>query len=150
MSLIRLANGHKYEIEQPNEGEGMMRNRRRNTVQITFRAGAEQFDAIRADITPENLDTFTIYYPDNETADEPDEQLAGVAHKDFSAYALVGDWEDKERARAYEANGRVWSYDDLNRIESALLGLYTALTAQQNARQTLAFTMGGGIFGACV
>ena len=50
MSLIRLANGHKYEIEQPNEGEGMMRNRRRNTVQITFRAGAEQFDAIRADI----------------------------------------------------------------------------------------------------
>lgn len=29
MSLIRLANGHKYEIEQPNEGEGMMRNRRR-------------------------------------------------------------------------------------------------------------------------
>ena len=55
-----------------------------------------------------------------------------------------------ERARAYEVNGRVWSYDDLNRIESTLLGLYTALTAQQNARQTLAFTMGGGIFGACI
>ena len=55
-----------------------------------------------------------------------------------------------ERARAYAANGRVWNYDDLNRIESALLGLYTALTAQQNARQTLAFTMGGGIFGACI
>ena len=48
MSLIKLANGHKYEIEQPNEGEGMMRNRRRNTVQLTFRADAEQFDAIRA------------------------------------------------------------------------------------------------------
>ena len=45
MSLIKLANGHKYEIEQPNEGEGMMRNRRRNTVQLTFRADAEQFDA---------------------------------------------------------------------------------------------------------
>ena len=55
-----------------------------------------------------------------------------------------------ERARAYAANGRVWNYDDLNRIESTLLGLYTALTAQQNARQTLAFTMGGGIFGACI
>lgn len=55
-----------------------------------------------------------------------------------------------ERARAYAANGRVWNYDDLNRIESALLGLYTALTAQQNARRTLAFTMGGGIFGACI
>ena len=55
-----------------------------------------------------------------------------------------------ERARAYEANGRVWDYDDLNRIESALAGLYTALTAQRNARQTLAFTMGGGIFGACI
>lgn len=88
MSLIKLANGHKYEIEQPNEGEGMLRNRRRNTVQITFRADAEQFDAIRADIVPDNLEIFTIYYPDNETADEPDEQLTGVAHKDFSLHML--------------------------------------------------------------
>ena len=104
MSLIKLANGHKYEIEQPNEGEGMMRNRRRNTVQITFRADAEQFDAIRADIVPGNLETFTIYYPDNETADEPDEQLTGVAHKYFSAYALVGDWEDKEVEKQKETS----------------------------------------------
>ena len=104
MSLIKLANGHKYEIEQPNEGEGMMRNRRRNTVQITFRADAEQFDAIRADIVPGNLETFTIYYPDNETADEPDEQLTGVAQKDFSAYALVGDWEDKEVEKQKETS----------------------------------------------
>lgn len=104
MSLIKLANGHKYEIEQPNEGEGMMRNRRRNTVQLTFRAGAEQFDAIRADIVPDNLEIFTIYYPDNETADEPDEQLTGVAHKDFFAYALVGDWEDKEVEKQKETS----------------------------------------------
>ena len=104
MSLIKLANGHKYEIEQPNEGEGMPRNRRRNTVQITFRADAEQFDAIRADIVPDNLEIFTIYYPDNETADEPDEQLTGVAHKDFSAYALVGDWEDKEVEKQKETS----------------------------------------------
>ena len=94
MSLIKLANGHKYEIEQPNEGEGMLRNRRRNTVQITF----------RADIVPDNLEIFTIYYPDNETADEPDEQLTGVAHKDFSAYALVGDWEDKEVEKQKETS----------------------------------------------
>ena len=104
MSLIKLANGHKYEIEQPNEGEGMLRNRRRNTVQITFRADAEQFDAIRADIVPDNLEIFTIYYPDNETADERDEQLTGVAHKDFSAYALVGDWEDKEVEKQKETS----------------------------------------------
>ena len=104
MSRIKLANGHKYEIEQPNEGEGMMRNRRRNTVQLTFRADAEQFDAIRADIVPDNLEIFTIYYPDNETADEPDEQLTGVAHKDFSAYALVGDWEDKEVEKQKETS----------------------------------------------
>ena len=104
MSLIKLANGHQSEIEQPNEGEGMMRNRRRNTVQLTFRADAEQFDAIRADIVPDNLEIFTIYYPDNETADEPDEQLTGVAHKDFSAYALVGDWEDKEVEKQKETS----------------------------------------------
>ena len=89
MSLIRLANGHKYEIEQPNEGEGMLRNRKRSTVQITFRAGAEQFDAIRADIISENLESFRIYYPDNETADEPDEQLEGVSNKLFEAFSLV-------------------------------------------------------------
>lgn len=55
-----------------------------------------------------------------------------------------------QRARTYEANGRAWDADDLNRIESALAGLYTALTAQANARQTLAFTMGGGTFAACI
>lgn len=75
-----------------------------DTVQLTFRAGAEQFDAIRADIVPDNLEIFTIYYPDNETADEPDEQLTGVAHKDFSAYALVGDWEDKEVEKQKETS----------------------------------------------
>lgn len=96
MSLLRLANGHKYEIDQPNEGEGMLRNRKRNTVKITFRAGAEQFDAIREDIKPANLEPFTIYYPDNETADEPDEQLEGVSNKVFEGYTLIGDWEDKE------------------------------------------------------
>ena len=96
MSLIRLANGHKYEIEQPNEGEGMMRNRRRNTVQITFRAGAEQFDAIRADIISENLESFRIYYPDKENENEQDDQLEGVRIYLFDAFSLVVDWEDKE------------------------------------------------------
>ena len=65
-------------------------------MQITFRAGAEQFDAIRADIISENLESFRIYYPDNETANEPDEQLEGVSNKLFEAFSLVGDWEDKE------------------------------------------------------
>lgn len=96
MSLLRLANGNKYEIDQPNEGEGMLRNRKRSTVKITFRAAAEQFDAIRADIIPANLETFTVYYPDNETADEPDSQLEGVSNKVFEGYSLIGDWEDKE------------------------------------------------------
>lgn len=96
MSLIRLADGQKFEIAQPNEGEGMLRNRKRSTVQITFRAAAGQFDSIRAAIVPENLETFDIFYPENETADEPDEQLEGVSHKTFEGYSLVGDWEDKE------------------------------------------------------
>ena len=55
-----------------------------------------------------------------------------------------------QRARTYEANGRTWDADDLNRIESALAGLSTALTAQKNARQALAFTLGGGTFAACI
>lgn len=51
---------------------------------------------IKSDITPENLESFRIYYPDNETADEPDEQLEGVSNKLFETFSLVGDWEDKE------------------------------------------------------
>lgn len=48
------------------------------------------------EIKPESLESFRIYYPDNETANEPDEQLEGVSNKLFEAFSLVGDWEDKE------------------------------------------------------
>ena len=30
--------------------------------------------------------------------------MTGVAHKDFSAYALVGDWEDKEVEKQKETS----------------------------------------------
>ena len=109
MSLIRLADGQKFEIAQPNEGEGMLRNRKRSTVQITFRAAAEKFDSIRAAIVPENLETFDIFYPDNETADEPDEQLEGVSHKTFEGYSLVGDWRTK-RSKSKKRRAKPWPF----------------------------------------
>ena len=110
MSLIRLANGHKYEIEQPNEGEGMMRNRRRNTVQLTFRAGAEQFEAIRADITPENLDTFTIYYPTtkrqmNRTSSWPELRIRIFLHTPLWAIGRI----KRSRNRKKPARPRLYT-----------------------------------------
>lgn len=96
MSLIRLTNGQKFSIAQPQEGEGMMRNRKRRTLSLTFLAGAEDFDTIRSAFTADNLETITIYYPENETPDEPDERLKGVSHKVFEGYSLLGDWTDKE------------------------------------------------------
>lgn len=96
MSLIRLQDGTKFEIDQPNEGDGILRNRKRRIVKITFRANEDQFDAVRTAITPDNLETFSVYYPDNETANEPDEQLIDVSNKVFEGYTLIGDWEDKE------------------------------------------------------
>lgn len=104
MSLIRLANGHKYEIDQPQESESLLRNRQRRTLSLVFRAGEDQFTKIKEDFTPANLAAITVYYPDNETADEPDEQLEGVAHKDFLAYTLVGEWTDKEIAAEPETS----------------------------------------------
>lgn len=104
MSLIRLADGQKFEVEQPQEGEGMMRNRRRKTLGLTFRAAETSFAAIRAAFVPENLETITVYYPDNETADEPDEQLEGVAHKDFAGYSVIGEWTDKEVEKVAETS----------------------------------------------
>lgn len=96
MSLIRLNDGQKFEIDQPQESEGMMRGRKRRTVKLTFRAAQEQFEAIRAAFTAQNLAAFCIYYPDNETAGEPDEQLEGVAHKAFDGYSRIGEWTDRE------------------------------------------------------
>ena len=96
MSLIRLANGHKYEIDQPQEGQSLLRNRQRRTLSLVFRGQETLFQQIKEDFKAENLEALTVYYPDNETADEPDAQLEGVAHKDFIAYTLVGEWTDKE------------------------------------------------------
>lgn len=54
------------------------------------------------------------------------------------------------RGREYAANGQIWNADDLNRIERATIALYDILTAQENTRPMLAFTMGGDLFGACI
>lgn len=96
MSLIRLANGEKFEIDQPNEGQGLMRNRQRKTLELKFRSTADAFERIKAAFTAENLEFITVYYPENETADEPDEQLEGVSHKTFEGYTMIGEWIDKE------------------------------------------------------
>lgn len=45
--------------------------------------------------------------------------------------------------KTYKANGKVPTYEEYNRIESATLVLYNTLTAHKNALPRLAFTLGG-------
>ena len=73
----------------------------------------------------------------------PDANLTALLAGTFCRpdYEGEGDWRE---------NGPVWDYEALNRIESACLHLYEDLQVQANARQQLAFMMGGGLFGGCV
>ena len=73
----------------------------------------------------------------------PDANLTALLAGTFRRpdYEGEGDWHE---------NGPVWDHEALNRIESACLHLYQDLGAQANARQRLAFVMGGGPLGGCV
>ena len=46
----------------------------------------------------------------------------------------------------YSPNAPTFNYTELNRIESAMLLMYTNLLGQISGRPTLAFTLNGGIF----
>ena len=100
MSVVKLADGQKFTIEQPQEGTGLMRGRQRRTLQLDFAEEQERFEAIRAAFRAENLALLTVYYPENETALTADAQLAGVACKEFAAFSIVGEWIDREEETA--------------------------------------------------
>lgn len=56
----------------------------------------------------------------------------------FETYRL-----DLGETKEYLPNTRTLNFEDLNRIESAILLLYNTMVAHKNALQRLAFTLGG-------
>lgn len=96
MSVVKLADGQKFTIGQPQEGTAVMRGRQRRTLELTFDEKQERFAAIRAAFSEKNLASVTVYYPENETALASDAQLTGVACKEFAAFSIVSEWIDRE------------------------------------------------------
>lgn len=97
MSLVKLANGQKFEIEAPvGLREGVLRQRERKILLLVFRAGEADFAEIRAAFADgANVETVTLYYPD-EKPDADDEQLAGVAHEVFVGFTVPGEVKEME------------------------------------------------------
>lgn len=101
--VVKLKNGTKFTIEQPQENpNGILRGRQRATLEIPFVAEENQFAEIQKAFTADNLESITIYYPENETAQTPDEQLRDVAQKDFLGYQLIGEWKNEEVQKSAE------------------------------------------------
>ncbi len=95
--VVKLKNGTKFTIKQPQENpNGILRGRQRAVLEIPFTAEENRFAEIQKAFTAESLQQITVYYPENETADTPDEQLEGVAQKEFLGYQLIGEWKNEE------------------------------------------------------
>lgn len=90
MSILRLANGQQFEIQQPNEREGILEDRNRPITEFVFSGTPVQLDAIQeAIIKPENIETMTVVYHGS-NAELSADQLEGVANRDFTGYTVVG------------------------------------------------------------
>ncbi len=110
--VVKLKNGEKFTIYQPHENTaGILRGRQRPTLEIPFAAQEKEFTDIQSAFTAENLESLTIYYPENETKDTPDDQLQEVAQKEFLGYQLVGEWKNAEVVKTPSAYGEQPVYD---------------------------------------
>lgn len=76
MSLLKLANGTKYRVAPPTGIQpGMLRQRERNILRVTFLEGEDKFAGIKAALAdPENTERFFIYINENDPT-IPDEYL---------------------------------------------------------------------------
>ena len=103
MSLVKLFNGEKFEIESPaGLRDGILMQRERKILPLTFATTDEsRFGAITAAFKDAaKTATITIYFPDEkETAS--DGQLEGVAQETYEGFTLTG--EVKEETVVLEA-----------------------------------------------
>lgn len=98
MSLVKLADGTKYEIESPTgTRDGVLRQRERKILPLVFSTAAEsQFTKIKkAFADAEKTENITLYFPD-EKATATDAQLEGVAHEVYEGYTIPGDVKESD------------------------------------------------------
>lgn len=97
MSLVKLANGKKFKIEAPTgTRDGVLRQRERRILPLTFRADETAFADIKAAFAKAaNTETITVYFPEeNPTA--TDAQLEGVANEVYEGFTIPGDIKEED------------------------------------------------------
>lgn len=104
MSLVVLKNGQRFEIEAPvGLREGVLRQRERQILPLTFKAGAERFAEIKAAFAdPANTETITVYYPEmDETATDamlaPSGDIAPPAHEVYEGFTIPGEIKEEDK-----------------------------------------------------
>lgn len=97
MSLVKLSDGQKFEVESTTgTRDGVLRQRERKILPLIFRADEGKFAKIKkAFADPEKTETITVYFPD-EKGTATDEQLEGVAHKVYTGYTILGECKEDE------------------------------------------------------
>ncbi len=83
MSLLKLTNGTKYRVAPPTGiQQGMLRQRERNILRVTFMEGKDKFAEIKAALAdPANTESIIIYINENDPT-IPDEHLLPPVAKD--------------------------------------------------------------------
>lgn len=100
MSLVKLANGQKYEIEAPAAvGSGVLRQRERKILPLVFKADVSEFEAIKAAFRdPANTETLVVYFPDEKpgTSDEVLDAPNGPAKEVYEGFTILGESKEEE------------------------------------------------------
>lgn len=109
MSLIRLDNGTKYAIESTTGiQQGMLRQRERNILRVTFAENESKFAEIKAAMAdPANTDGIIIYMNENDPkiSDEhllppvgaDGQKLPGPAQEAYRGYTILGQVTEEDR-----------------------------------------------------
>lgn len=101
MSLVKLANGRKFEIESPTGlRDGILRQRERKILPLVFKEDADIFPTIRAAFAdPANTETITVYYHESDP-DKSDDVLdaeKGPASKVYEGFTIPGEVKEEDR-----------------------------------------------------
>lgn len=80
--------------------------------------------------------------------DVPLPDFFNVVEQNLRAAAQAVQNRSEYQTKVFAANDLAWDWRDLERIEQMQLQIYMDLQSIENGQQTLAFCLGGGLFGA--
>lgn len=123
MSLVVMADGQKFQMEQPNERKGLLRNRERQILELTFRSASREalakIENLFAD--PEKTEQITVYYHEDDPS-ATDERLRGEgengpANKVFVGFTIPGDFVKGEVVKTEETPTAPAEYTNQLKVE---------------------------------